>query len=153
MRRKIAKVLQHQKCPSLPNSRVARLSISIQYWNTFRGGYDDKFYIKSFGICPAIGLWKIACNKILPNVLSISDLFLDLPTVNFPLFKTDKAFCFFHYLTLSLKGDLNLKQALCTSAIAWSYYFLHHQVSVLYTGLQSQRHTFINKLSKNAIMT
>jgi len=31
MRRKIAKVLLHQKCVSLPDSRVVRLSISIQY--------------------------------------------------------------------------------------------------------------------------
>ena len=31
MRRKIAKVLKHKKCPSLPDCRVARLSISIQY--------------------------------------------------------------------------------------------------------------------------
>ena len=132
---------KHQKCVSLPDSRVVQLSISIQYWNTFRGGYDDIFYIKFFGICPTIGRWKIVSNEILPNVLSITGLFLDLPTVNIPLFRTDKAFCFFHYLTLSLKGDLNLKQALCTSAIAWSYCFLHHQLSVLYTGLQSERHT------------
>jgi len=56
MRRKIAKVLQHQKCLSLPDSRVARLSISIQYSNTFRGGYHNKFCIKIFGIYPTIDL-------------------------------------------------------------------------------------------------
>jgi len=92
-----------------------------------------------------IHLWiceKIVSTKILPKVLWITDLFLGLPTVNFPLFRTDKAFCFFHYLTPSLKADLNLKQALYTSVIAWTYCFLHHKVSVLYTGLQSQRHTY-----------
>jgi len=106
--------------------------------------YDDKFYIKIFGICPTCDRWKIVSTEILPNVLSITDLFLDLPTVSFPLFRTDKTFCFFHYLSPSLKADLNLKKALCTSAIAWSYCFLHHQVSVLYTCLQSQRHTYYN---------
>jgi len=49
--------------------------------------------------------------RFLPNVLSISGLFLDLPTVNFALFGTDIAFCFSHYLAPSLKADLNLKQA------------------------------------------
>ena len=54
------------------------------------------------------------------------------------LFRTDIALCFFHYLTVtpSFKADLNLKQTWCTSAIAWSYCFLHHHISVLYTGLQ-----------------
>ena len=52
--KKITKVLLQQKCLSLPDSRVKRLMISIQYENTFRGGYDDKFYIKTFGICPTI---------------------------------------------------------------------------------------------------
>ena len=100
-------------------------------------------FLKTFGICPTIDRWKIVSTEILPNVLSITVLFLDLPTVNLFLFRTDIEFCFFHYLTPSLKADLNLKQALCTSPIAWSYCFLHHQVSVLYTGLQSQRHTYI----------
>jgi len=41
---------------SLPDSRVVRLSISIQYENTFREGDDHKFYIKIFGIYPTIDL-------------------------------------------------------------------------------------------------
>jgi len=49
--------------------------------------------------------------RFLPNVLSITGLFLNLLTVNFLLSRTDKAFCFFHYLAPSLKADLNLKQA------------------------------------------
>jgi len=44
------------KCLSLPDSRVARLSISIQYQNAFREGYDDKLHIKIFGIYPTIDL-------------------------------------------------------------------------------------------------
>ena len=78
----------------------------------FPRGYDDKFYIKIFGICPTCDRWKIVSTEILPNLLSITNMFFDLPTVSFPLFRTDKAFCFFHYLTPSLKADLNLKQAL-----------------------------------------
>ena len=42
---------------------------------------------------------KIVFTEILPKVLSITDLFLDSTTVNFPLIRTHKAFCFFHYLT------------------------------------------------------
>jgi len=37
---------------------------------------------------------KIVSTEILPKVLLITDLFLDLPLVNFPLFRTDKAFLF-----------------------------------------------------------
>ena len=44
------------KCLSLPDSRFPRLSISIQYYNTFRGGYDYKCYIKIFGIYRTIDL-------------------------------------------------------------------------------------------------
>jgi len=56
MRRKIVTALQHHKCFSLPDSRVARLSISIQYYNTFREDYHNKFHIKIFGIYPTIDL-------------------------------------------------------------------------------------------------
>ena len=64
-------------------------------------------------------LWHLSNVKNLfpPKVLQITDLILSLAIVNFPLFGTDKAFCFLHCLTPSIKADLNLKQALYTSAI------------------------------------
>ena len=107
----------------------------------FLRGYDDKFYIKIFGICPAIDRWKNCFYRNFAES-SINHWPVLRPAhINFSLFRTDKAFCFFHYLTPSLKADVDLKQALCTSAIAWNYCFPDHQVSVLYTGLQSQMHT------------
>jgi len=108
------------------------------------------FISKSLEFSQLLRCEKIVSTKILPKVLSIIDPFLDLPPLNFPLFRSDKAFCFFHYLTPSLKADLNVKQALCTFVIAKHYCFLHLQVSVVYTGLQLQSHTYFTFLVKDA---
>ena len=72
-----------------PDSRVARLSISIQYWNTFRGIIITNFISNSSEFVQLLIGEKIVSTETLSKVLSIIDLFLDVPPVNFLLFRID----------------------------------------------------------------